>query len=92
MEILDLLLSYLEDAAVKAAFLSLFGAAAIAGWKAWAVKVIVKLFFNQLVEPITELAYRKGMLVYDKKKGKILVKKLNEATDESDWDTTVDKL
>lgn len=95
MEVLDYLLKLLEDAAVRAALLSLLGATVVGGIRAFIIKVAVKFLFNEIVEPIVETAYRKGMLVVDKTTGKILVKKLREANESgntTDWDSTVDRM
>lgn len=93
MEILDYLLKLLEDAAVRAALLTILGAGVVGGFKAFIVKVAVKFLFNEIAEPIIETAYRKGMRVVDRATGKIIVMELKDASaNEPEWDSTVDRM
>ena len=87
------LIDFLKGSAIKAALRKILGSALMGGFKAWLVKFAVTELFEQLVQPIILLSIRKGLLFYDKTKGKIRVKKIKKAKEEGneqDYDTGID--
>lgn len=89
----NFILNLLRSTAVQAVLLNVIGATV--GLKAKIATFVVEHLFDYIVEPVVELAIRKGLLIYDKAEGKILVKKLKEASEEGNvtsWNDTVDKL
>ena len=85
--------SILKSKIVKMAVVRLIGVSA--GFKAWVLSMVLKYIFDLVAVPIINLAIRKGMLVYDTARGKIIVKKLKKAKEdgnEDDYDDIVDDL
>ena len=89
-KILNALLSVLKTKAVEVALAKLVGATA--GFKAWLVKFVVEYFFDTLAEPVIKLALRKGQLVIDKRRGKIVYKKVMDAKDKQNKDDYLDSI
>jgi HKD family nuclease len=74
----------LKRKAVKAVLKKVLGTAAGGGFLGFIITYVVEEFFEEVAEPIIKLAFRKMGYLYERKQGKILVKKLNEAIDQGD--------
>jgi len=81
------LIDFLKGSAVKFALRKILGSAVMGGFKAWLVKFIVTELFEQVAEPLILLSMRKGLLFYDKTRGKIRIKKIQQAKEEGDENT-----
>lgn len=92
----DYLLTLFKTRAVKALVKAIFRSSTkMAGFQVWIVTLVVEILWDYLGQPIAKLAIRKGLLVYDKARGLILVKKLRQAKkdkDETAYDSTVDDI
>lgn len=87
------LIDFLKGSAIKFALRKILGSAVMGGFKAWLVKFVVTELFEHVAQPIILLSLRKGLLFYDKQKGKIQVKKIAKAKEEGDeqtYDSTID--
>lgn len=82
----DQLIKFLKTKAVKAALKRLLGSATAGGFYGFIITYIVENLFEQLAEPIINLAYRKGMLFYDRREGKLKVGRYERAKEEGDED------
>lgn len=82
----DILIEQLEGQAVKLALKKILGSAAMGGFRAWLIKFIVVELFDLIAEPIIKFGFRRAGYLYNKVNGKIQVKRLQRARDESDED------
>jgi hypothetical protein len=75
----------LKSAVVKAALSKLLvhGLIRVGGFKEWLVGTIIKYAFDELAVPLINYSIRKGMLVVDTQKGKVLLKNIERAKDEN---------
>lgn len=80
----------LKTKAVEIALAKIVGATA--GFRAWLVKWVTEYFFDTLAEPIVRLAMRKGQLVIDKSKGKIVFLKAKKAKQDGNKDDYLDSI
>lgn len=70
----------LKNKVVQTALLKILGKTT--GFRAWVISFILEKAFKMIAEPIINTAIRKGLLVYDKTRGKILLKRVMEAKEE----------
>jgi len=87
---LNAILSVLKTKAVELALSKIVGATV--GFRAWVVKFAVKYLFDELAEPVIELAMRKGQLVIDKTSGKIIYLKTMKAKQDGKKDDYLDSI
>lgn len=87
---MNAILSVLKTKAVELALSKIVGATV--GFKAWLVKFVIKYAFDQLAEPVIELALRKGQLVIDKTNGKIIYLKVKKAKQDGNKDDYLDSI
>lgn len=76
-KLLAAVLSVLKSKAVELVLAKVIGTTA--GFKAWIAKIVVKYAFDEIAEPVIELAFRKGQLLVDKASGKITYHKIKGA-------------
>lgn len=74
----------LKGQALKLALKKMLGSAMAKGPKAWLIKFIFKNFWSELGEPLINEGVTYLGYVIDKKKGKTIIKKRDEAKDEND--------
>jgi hypothetical protein len=91
------LIDFLKGSAVKFAVKKLLGSSVgmIAGVKGWLIKYAITELFEEVAEPLINLAIRKGLLAYDKVDGKIKLKRLEKAKEENNeanYNTTIDDI
>ena len=77
---------YLGGQAVKLALKKILGSSTAGGFRGWLIKLIATELYEEIGEPIVELAMRKGGYVYNKVDGKVKVRKLREAQSENNED------
>jgi len=88
------ILDLLKSIAFKAISKKLFGFI-VGGFKGFILNFLLDRVFSKALEPFLNLCIRKGYLLIDKTKGKILVKKFNRAKEENneeDYNSTIDNL
>jgi len=73
-------IEFLKSRIVTTALLKILGKTA--GFRAWIITFILEKAFKMIAEPTINTAIRKGLLVYDKTRGKILLKRVMEAKEE----------
>lgn len=56
------------------------------GIKAWLIKGLLEYGFDEIVKPLFNLAVRKGWFFYDAQKGKLIAKRMDDASDRNDQD------
>lgn len=81
------LVSFLENVSVKTALVKLLGSAAMGGFRAWLIKLIVENLFEQIAEPIIRAGITQLGYEYSVHEGKVLIKKLEEARHEGNQDS-----
>jgi hypothetical protein len=86
------LINFLRGHAVKLALKKILGSAAAGGFKAWLVKYVITELYDEIGEPLVRAAVNRIGYTYDKVEGKVLIKKLNEAQNEADYDSTIDDI
>jgi len=86
------LINFLRGAAVKLALKKLLGSAVMGGFRAWIVRFIIKELFDEVAEPLINLAVRKSLLVYDKKEGKLRIDKNDKAKREGNEPNYIDNI
>ena len=86
-----IIINFLKGVAVREALKRLLGPAA-GGFKAWLVKYIVEHLFESLAVPVILYTYRKGELYYDQTKGKLQIRRLNNAKDLDSYNDAVDDI
>ena len=64
----------------------------VGGFKAWLIKFAIEEAYDEIGEPIIKAGLVELGYVLDKREGKALVKKLNEATNANDYDSAVDDI
>ena len=88
----DFIISGLEKIFINWALKKALGSAIMGGFKAWLVRLITTKLYDELAKPIIELAIRKGYLLYDIKKGKLLLKDINRAKDNKNEADYIDSI
>ena len=88
----DVLMDQLRGQAIKLALKKFLGTAVGGGFKAWLIKLIITEFMDEIGEPLLRAGLNRIGYAYDRVKGKVLIKKLSEATDETDYDSTIDDI
>ena len=88
----DQFIKFLRGEAVKLALKKILGSAAAGGFKAWLVSFVVKELYDEIGEPLVRAALNRVGYTYDKIEGKVLIKKLREADNEADYDSTIDDI
>lgn len=86
---------FLGGELTKLALKKILGSAAMGGFKAWAIKFAVEYLYEEYAVPMMQYLIRKGQLYYDKEKGEIKYKKLEEAKkdgDESTYNDVIDNV
>jgi len=79
------LIKWAKTKAVTLALKKILGSAAMGGFKAWLIKYIVSELFEELVEPMMKLAFRKVGYLYEVKRGERTLKRIENAQDVDDW-------
>jgi len=88
----DYIVKILRGEAIKLALKKILGSAAAGGFKAWLIKIIVKEFYDEIGEPLIRAGINRVGYTYDKIEGKVLIKKLDKADNETDYDNTIDDI
>ena len=89
------IISFLKERAVKLALKKLLGSIVTGGIRAWIIRFIVEELFEEVVEPLIKMALREAGWVYERAKGEIHVKRLEDAredNDAQDYNDTVDDI
>lgn len=86
------IMAFLKGEFVKFALKKILGSAAAGGFKAWLVKFIITELYEEIGEPIIRAGLNLEGYTYDKVEGKVLIKKLREADNEADYDSTIDDI
>ena len=86
------LIDFLRGSAVKLALKKILGSAAAGGFVGWIVTYIVTELFEEIAEPLILAGINRIGYTYDKIEGKVLIKELNEAENETDYDSTVNDI
>jgi len=89
MGLRDYLIDLLKRATVKAALKKLV---LVGGIKAWLVTFLVEECFEEVAEPVVKYFFRKIGYAYNRAKGEVTLKKLEQSYEEGDHDTYVDTL
>lgn len=79
-EIKSRLLDFLKGRFVEAVLIKLLKTSG--GFRAWLLSFVLEKAFEEIVEPIFNYSIRKGVLLYDKTHGKIIISKINKAKEE----------
>lgn len=82
----------LKDMVIKKALKALLGTAAGVGFQAWIVKYVVTEFFEEIAQPIARAAVIEVGYRYDIHEGKVFIKRLKEAGNVEDYNSTVDDI
>lgn len=80
------LIKFLKGAAIKAALKQLLGSAAMGGIKGWLIKFVVTELFEEVAEPLIKMALNHVGYIYDKQRGRVVIKRLERAENEGDED------
>ena len=80
------LVKFLEGEFVKLALKKLLGSSSMGGVRAWLISLLAKELYEEVGEPLVELALRKVGYAYNKFDGKVKVNKLKEARRAKDED------
>lgn len=88
----DWLIPFLKGQAVKAALKKILGSAVMGGFQGWLVKYVVTELYEEIGEPIIKMALNHMGYLYDRQKGKVLIKRLNNAEDENTYNTISDDI
>lgn len=91
-QVKDYLVKFLRGEAVKLALKKILGSVAAGGFKAWLVKYIITELYDEIGEPLVRAAVNRVGYTYHKIEGKVLIKKLGEAQNEADYDSTIDDI
>ena len=84
------LIQFLKGAAVKAALKKILGSAMAGGFKAWLIKYIVTELYEEVAEPLLKMALNRVGYAYDKHRGKTIIKRLENAEDQTTYDAATD--
>jgi len=79
----DWLIPFLRGQAVKVALKKILGSAVMGGLKGWLIKFVVTELYDEVAEPLIRAGVNHVGYVYDKHKGRIQVKIIEKAFDES---------
>lgn len=79
------LINFMKGKAVTFALKKILGSAAMGGFKAWLIKYIVSELFEEIVEPMMKLGFRKVGYVYNVIEGKRTLEKIENAQNVEDW-------
>lgn len=85
------IIAFLKGEGFKFLVKKLVGSAAFAGPKAWLIKFIYDYLFDEFAEPLMKYGFRRMGYAYDVQRGKILLKKVNDATGD-DWRDIVNRV
>ncbi len=86
------LIDFLKGSAVKLALKKILGSAVAGGPLAWVISYVVTELFEEVAEPLILAGINRIGYTYDKIEGKVLIKNLNEAENEADYDSTIDDI
>lgn len=86
------IIAFLKGEFVKAAVKKLLGSNAAGGFKVWLITFIVKELYAELGEPLVRFALNRVGYVYYKVEGKVLIKKLKEASNETEYDSAINDI
>jgi hypothetical protein len=91
----NFVIEQLKGAAVKAALKAFLGTAAGVGFKAWLIKFVVTELYEEIGEPLIKAAFVQMGYYYDRTKGKITIKRIQEARESNNgqaYNTAVDDI
>lgn len=91
----SIIIDQLKGKLIKLALKKFLGSGAAVGFKAWIITFIISNLYDELAVPFFLYLKRKGLLLYDKRQGQILIKELKDAkasNDENRYNDVVDKL
>ena len=86
----DWLIPFLKGAAVKAALKKILGSAVMGGFKGWLIKYVVTELYEEVAEPLIKMALNHAGYLYDRQKGKVLIKRLENAENSADYNAASD--
>lgn len=78
----DYIVTTLKKKAVKTIMLKIFGRV-VGGPVGYLVTLLVEKIFEHGIEPLVNELILRDLLLYDRKKGKVLVRKIQKAKDEN---------
>lgn len=88
----DSLIKELKGESIKLVFKTLFKSAPMGGFRLWLVKIIVKEFYVEIGEPVIKAVFVEGGYLYHKVEGKIIVKRIKDATNQAEYDAAMDDI
>lgn len=83
-------LNLLNSAVFKTALVKL--AVRSGGFRGWLISFIVGELYDVIASPLIDEMIYKNKLRYDKKQGKILAQRLEDAQNEDDYNDTIDDI
>lgn len=83
-EILKSLINILKGQVLKLALINLVKSGPFMGVRKWFIKIVINHFFDDIAEPIIEYGLRRLQYSFDKKDGKVIIKKIEDAKNEND--------
>ena len=92
LAIRNFLLAQIRGAALKAALLNLVKSGPMLGFRKWVIKVIVENFFDEIADPIIKASFINMGYIYNRIEGKILIKKVQNANNQLDYDSAIDNI
>lgn len=86
------LLTTLENELVKAAIKKFVLSGPMLGLRTWAITFIVEKLFDDVAKPVIDLAFRKLGYIVEVTNGNVLLKKIQNASDASQWDDLTNRV
>ena len=92
-QLLPFLLNFLQSEAIKASLKLLFKSVIPSGFKLWLVKYVVKeILFDKAITPAVKRIFLEIGYSFDVLEGHILIKRLNNAENQQEYDNTIDDI
>jgi hypothetical protein len=90
--LISLLKNFLEKKLVKLIITKVIKSAALTTPIGWVVSYLVDVGLDRIIIPMVNLGIRKGRLKYDQERGKLTVKRIDDAIENHDEDSFIDNI
>ena len=86
------IIKFFKSKFIKLALKKILGSVIVGGPSGWIIRYIASELFDELALPVIKYAFRKTEYAVDYIEGKILIKKLEAADNESEHNTAIDNI
>lgn len=87
-----ILLNFLRAEALKLALKKILGSAVAGGLRGWLIKTLFDVAYDELEDRVIKPVLREAGYTFEKVRGKILIKRLNDAETNDDYNDTIDDI